>query len=494
MPISRIRLRRGTAADWTAANPVLASGEPGVELDTGKQKIGDGAKAWAQLDYTATKGDPGPAGVADDASVKDLITTPGTETATALSATYVTADIPGGIANSDTINSWWSKPRSQYDAMRQRVYFTGVTRGGLMHVGYFDLRRGTARTFPLWAYEADDHCTPAILIEDTKPPIVIGTRHGMDNVVRIKVGTAPHSLDTLGATATIDFGRAVSYAQIIRKAGTDTIAVLARAEDGWWVSRSTDYGLTWGAPFRLYGLGYGTFRRSGNTIHYVVTTHPTSVVNNAIRYFKINATTGDITNAAGTAIDNLWTMTTVISGASMTYVRQSFDTDPMYNTSRVLDIGPSGSILALKFNKATPGSGGIYGVYRYATTGYIGPSSTSEDSPARGWIFEPIVASGVPALYDASAYVGGGEFTTTDNEVWLSREAAGTWYLEKYTKTGGAWAVTETRAVRTDGRKMGRPQVPQGGEDKGILTVGDYHFTEPANYHNYYADQLLLKP
>lgn len=89
MAIARIRLRRGTASDWAAANPVLASGEPGVELDTGKQKVGDGVKAWADLPYTAIKGDPGPAGVADDASVKTLVEAPGSATRAALNATYL---------------------------------------------------------------------------------------------------------------------------------------------------------------------------------------------------------------------------------------------------------------------------------------------------------------------------------------------------------------------------------------------------------------------
>ena len=84
---NRIQLRRGTAAEWTAANPVLGDGEPGVEKDTGKVKYGNGTAAWSALAY-ASAGPQGPAGVASDSSVKDLITTPGTETATALSATY----------------------------------------------------------------------------------------------------------------------------------------------------------------------------------------------------------------------------------------------------------------------------------------------------------------------------------------------------------------------------------------------------------------------
>lgn len=46
-----IKLRRGTAAQWTTANPVLSSGEQGYETDTGLLKIGDGATAWTTLPY-----------------------------------------------------------------------------------------------------------------------------------------------------------------------------------------------------------------------------------------------------------------------------------------------------------------------------------------------------------------------------------------------------------------------------------------------------------
>ena len=45
--------RRGTAAQWTSANPTLAAGEIGFETDNNRFKIGDGATAWASLDYFA---------------------------------------------------------------------------------------------------------------------------------------------------------------------------------------------------------------------------------------------------------------------------------------------------------------------------------------------------------------------------------------------------------------------------------------------------------
>lgn len=47
----RFKFRRGTAAEWTTANPVLLTGEPGLETDTGKMKYGDGTTAWNSLAY-----------------------------------------------------------------------------------------------------------------------------------------------------------------------------------------------------------------------------------------------------------------------------------------------------------------------------------------------------------------------------------------------------------------------------------------------------------
>lgn len=51
MALVRLQLRRDTAANWTAANPVLANGEPGLETDTGKVKYGNGTQNWAALPY-----------------------------------------------------------------------------------------------------------------------------------------------------------------------------------------------------------------------------------------------------------------------------------------------------------------------------------------------------------------------------------------------------------------------------------------------------------
>jgi hypothetical protein len=47
----RIQLKRGTAAQATSANEILAAGELGLETDTGKIKVGNGTTAWNSLPY-----------------------------------------------------------------------------------------------------------------------------------------------------------------------------------------------------------------------------------------------------------------------------------------------------------------------------------------------------------------------------------------------------------------------------------------------------------
>jgi hypothetical protein len=63
-----IKLRRGTAAQWTATNPVLAEGEFGAETDTRKFKIGNGVTAWNSLQYWGGSG----GGAADFTDLGDV--------------------------------------------------------------------------------------------------------------------------------------------------------------------------------------------------------------------------------------------------------------------------------------------------------------------------------------------------------------------------------------------------------------------------------------
>ena len=47
----KLRTRYDTAANWASNNPVLLSGELGIESDTLKMKVGNGSAAWNSLAY-----------------------------------------------------------------------------------------------------------------------------------------------------------------------------------------------------------------------------------------------------------------------------------------------------------------------------------------------------------------------------------------------------------------------------------------------------------
>lgn len=75
----RVQLRHDRAANWTAANPILLTGEFAVETDTTQVKIGNGATRWNALPYflggpqgptgaTGITGSTGIAGPAGDAT------------------------------------------------------------------------------------------------------------------------------------------------------------------------------------------------------------------------------------------------------------------------------------------------------------------------------------------------------------------------------------------------------------------------------------------
>lgn len=59
MILGQFQFRRDSAANWTSANPILLSGELGLETDTAKFKIGNGTSAWNSLPYGGIQGQQG---------------------------------------------------------------------------------------------------------------------------------------------------------------------------------------------------------------------------------------------------------------------------------------------------------------------------------------------------------------------------------------------------------------------------------------------------
>lgn len=78
----KILLRKGTSSSWSSVDPVLANGEPGIETDTGRFKVGDGSSQWSARSYVDVQGavQSSPYRSFGDGSDGDLVLNSGTVT------------------------------------------------------------------------------------------------------------------------------------------------------------------------------------------------------------------------------------------------------------------------------------------------------------------------------------------------------------------------------------------------------------------------------
>lgn len=91
----RMLQRRGTTAQWEAANPVLGDGEMGIDKTAGLIKIGNGTDPWAELDivYEATPSVLSVAGRAGDVA----LTSEDLEDLTAIGASVLASGSPEDV-------------------------------------------------------------------------------------------------------------------------------------------------------------------------------------------------------------------------------------------------------------------------------------------------------------------------------------------------------------------------------------------------------------
>lgn len=94
---AQIQIKRDTAANWSAANPVLAAGEMGWVTDSGTLKVGDGVTAWNALGSFVTGALKDYAEVTRTAG--DL-----TLNATAVTAVHTSLDLTIAAASGDLVS------------------------------------------------------------------------------------------------------------------------------------------------------------------------------------------------------------------------------------------------------------------------------------------------------------------------------------------------------------------------------------------------------
>jgi hypothetical protein len=201
--------RRGTAAQWTGANPTLAAGEIGYETDTGKFKIGNGSSAWGALNYyvdanAILDGAPGvldtlnelAAALGDDPA---FITTVGTNLSNHTNATTSVH----GIADTDDLatKDYVADAVSNAEVDQQTLAGTGIDWNS--GTGQFDIDSTVVtldgvQTLTNKTLSSNTVATTQLLADTSTK---IATTEFVQNRVASLINNAPSALDTLNELA-----------------------------------------------------------------------------------------------------------------------------------------------------------------------------------------------------------------------------------------------------------------------------------------------------
>ena len=159
----QIQFRRGTAAEWTAANTILAAGELGLETDTTFYKIGTGSTAWTSLAYGSIQGALAANAVTTakilDANVTAAkIASDAVTTVKILDANVTTAKIASSAVTADKIasNAWTTN--TVIDAAGDLLVGTASDTLGRIAIGTNEFLLTSNGTTAVWSKfnESDD--------------------------------------------------------------------------------------------------------------------------------------------------------------------------------------------------------------------------------------------------------------------------------------------------------------------------------------------------
>jgi hypothetical protein len=369
--------------------------------------------------------------------------------------------------------TWWNDP-NRAQTFRGNIYTGGVDAGGEIVV---ESTSDDDDRFVLGDFEQDDHNGVTLLIEPDHGPLVFYQRHGLDSVLRYRRGTVPGDLTSLGSEQTLTTSAVCTYAQVWRKPGTDTIWVVTRAgvynsNPVWQFWRSDDFGATWGPRTNLLGPEDYVYMASvqvGSTVRVAVAKHP-QASSRDVWWCEVDLETGAIVRRDGTALGNL-------DGTNLPLTTADLPT--VYTA-------PSGHGLRLLANsdRADADGGPALGVATWTSDADTVYRHVDYDGGA--WTATTVVAAGVVVGFTPSVHYNGGVAfpdRTLGGELLVSREASGTWYLERWEQRGTSWVTVETYETSTD--RLFRPWPSRGG---------GFVYCRAATYPNFtsYTDPTIV--
>jgi hypothetical protein len=456
---------------WAWELSVLADGAKRSSAVTGTYRFSGEEVAWADLEpvdpSTLTPMDPVPPNVQQ---VLELATTKAEAAETAAqnaasaqaSAAGFASSASGSAANAEAIVaeiaaqaleaedifwSWWSTPVAVYNELWDRTYFGGTSRSGTMRLGYFDHGTKTQKVVSVGQTSySDDHNSLSIIVLNERGPYCFWFDHDLTTYVSYRRASVPGSLE-LGPEQRIQFPGPVTYFQAFYYGGVIHAFVRVNGFD-WYYVKSTDFGVTWSTPVQFLSVpgrrGYMFFQQHANTqmVRLVAYGHPVESTANRIYTGFINFANGQITKpGSSTAIATLGAATPLaLTDLFLAY------TPPTGKKVRLFSSSTFGATPVIAFMEWTQGvdTDAMYRILRWT-----GSAFTAHD----------IVASGKEFGYDPDVHYNGGMALNapTSDGVYLAREEAGAWYLERWKTTDFITWQTTRLATARPGEKIVRP-------------------------------------
>ena len=372
----RFQLRRGTAAQWISANPILALGEPGIETDTVNMKFGDGVTHWIDLPYAIDSAfhskyiinpPPAPVGLTVDTS-----------------------------SNSQYINIYWQYPPQINVGLNEAwlPYITGLG-AQLEGVSYNGLSNQT------------------VVLPTSNASFVNAYNGGSNPILLLQL--SPFGSGTTGPT-TITIGSTTYVGLIIRDSGFASMTTSGGQIRVWYKNYNTNsgtasYSSTAGplsfnlaksgptTPTNLAAVdsGFGANGKNNETISFTKSAYANNAnpsdTNATVTTYQYTYTLQSTSSRYGGAISDTGTVTITVTSQS----QSSYSSTTLFNPGSIYSISLTGTNnYSLTSNAAT---------LTTAQTNFpIAPSSTSFSMPARYYssivkILDSSITSQVLNLY-----------------------------------------------------------------------------------------------
>ncbi len=277
---SKFLPRRAIASTWTNANPILESGEPGYEEDTGRFKLGDGETAWTDLAYSPPSVGSSSAFRGDYSDQAEYVEG---DIVTLDHVGYVLSD-PGESIPTPGAADGMVEDGDEYLAAAAQATPFGKTIGALgragskVFLGYGDYNTNTGPVDIGQIDAADLTATPTAAIEDLQTEQIILFRRLSDGRVlapavdatgvagghyaeRSAVGVWAERADRISALALHVFDLVEGPGGVLFACGSAFEGPAESGDSGAAIWKSTDDGATWALDYSIFDANVGETHR-----------------------------------------------------------------------------------------------------------------------------------------------------------------------------------------------------------------------------------------